>query len=313
VITEFTDINWECNGVLDMWRNIKECGSILPAVQQQDVVVARTDRFAYWPEEQPEVRVNCSRYSAASTTPLSLRWSTSQGDSGSVTVMGAAEGSVTSVPSFALPAARKGTQGRVRLNLRLVGAAGTTIATNFVEYTVYARPADSGGGDVVVVHSIDTAALALLREGKNVLCLMDSVTTFPEGFPLIPVRRDSGWYDGNWASALNWARTSAVPFKGISFDNRFGFESAGMTMPFALRGIPAEHFEDVLAGMFIGWVHRHAGYVVQMRVGQGKLIVCALPLQRTEKTDSYAASLLQHLKSYLVSGDCRPRWGWAVQ
>jgi len=310
VITEFTDINWECNGILDMWRNIKECGAVLPVVQQQDVIVARTDRFAYWSDERPKVQIRCARYTAAGSGPLTLRWATSRGDSGSIPLPPAPAGTVTSAPLIELPAAGDVDHSPWTVRLRITNSEGRTLATNTAEYAVYPRIADGNMQNVLVTSTVDSSAIAALQAGGSVLCLMDSTTVFPARFPLITVRRDTGWYDGNWASALSWVRSGGPPFHGICRDNRLGFESAGTPMPYAVRGIPEEHADDVLAGLFIGWVHRPAGFVVQLRVGQGKLIVCAIPLKASEQTDPFAATLLHSLRTYAVSADCRPRWEW---
>ncbi|MDQ5838610.1 MAG: glycoside hydrolase family 2, partial [Acidobacteriota bacterium] len=47
VITEFTDINWEANGLMSMWREPKAYASELAKIQQDDVVFARTDKHNY--------------------------------------------------------------------------------------------------------------------------------------------------------------------------------------------------------------------------------------------------------------------------
>ena len=39
MITEFTDINWEANGLMDMWRRPKVYASELADIQQDDVLL----------------------------------------------------------------------------------------------------------------------------------------------------------------------------------------------------------------------------------------------------------------------------------
>jgi hypothetical protein len=81
-------------------------------------------------------------------------------------------------------------------------------------------------------------------------------------------------------------------------------------MPFTIRGIDPANYEDVLAGMFVGWVQKNAAYVVQMKVGKGKLVLCALPLHWTADADPFSATLLHRLKQYAGSIDCQPKWVW---
>jgi hypothetical protein len=313
VITEFTDINWECNGLLDMWRNVKECGKVLPAIQQQDVIVARPTRFAWWFDEGPKVDVTCSRYSDESARGVTIFWRTSCNDSGSVLLGPVSPGAVSKIPTMTFPKCGDRTGSRLRIDLRMVSAGGKPLATNVLDLAVYSREMakdNSAESGVKVVSSLDSATAAMLQQGGNVLLLMDSTTVFPAGFPLVSVRRDTGWYDGNWASALYWARTDKPPFQGISKDNRIGFEAAGMKMPYAVRVMDPIGYDDVLGGMFIGWIQRHAGFVVQMKAGKGKLIVSALPLHWTSGDDPYSALLLHNLKQYLISSACVPKMEW---
>ena len=313
VITEFTDINWECNGLLDMWRNIKECGKVLPAIQQQDVIVARPGRFAWWSDERPTVDIRCSRYSAESAPGVQIHWWTSCGDSGSIVLGSAPAGSVTVVPSMQLPRSGVLPGGKLKVNLQMLSMSGRVLAANDLDLAVYSREPMKGteaGSSVVVSSTLDSVTLAALQHGGDALLLMDSTTIFPAGFPMVAVRRDTGWYDGNWSSVLNWVRNDRGPFKGVCPDRRFGFESEGATMPYAVRGVDPRHFDDVLAGLFVGWVQRHAAYVVQIRVGKGKLIVCAIPLQRTVAADPFSAVLLSRLRQYLLSSECQPKWAW---
>jgi len=220
-------------------------------------------------------------------------------------------GTVTVIPTMQLPPPGVKSERKLKINLRMVSSAGTELAANYLDLAAYSRGAGKEvTAAVSVTSALDSNAVASLRQGGDVLLLMDSTTAFPAGFPLIAVDRDTGGYEGNWASALSWVRNDRGPFRGVCPDRRFGFESAGAEMPYAVRGVPSQHFGDVLAGLFIGWVHRHAGYVVQMKVGKGRLLVCALPLQRTAGVDPFSATLLSKLKGYVSSSECQPKLMW---
>ena len=64
VITEFTDINWEANGLLDMWRNPKVYASELAKIQQPDVIFARLPKRNFTSGESIEFEVYFSHYGA---------------------------------------------------------------------------------------------------------------------------------------------------------------------------------------------------------------------------------------------------------
>jgi hypothetical protein len=66
--------------------------------------------------------------------------------------------------------------------------------------------------------------------------------------------------------------------------------------------VPAQNFNDVLAGMFYGWIHANAGVLVQAKAGKGKLLICTFSLATTYSSDPYATYLLDALVNYAVSG-----------
>jgi len=69
-----------------------------------------------------------------------------------------------------------------------------------------------------------------------------------------------------------------------------------------VQGVRPEFFDDVLAGIFYGWIHSSVGTLVQARYGQGKLLICTFSLGTTYGTDPYATYLLDALMQYAVSG-----------
>ena len=62
VITEFTDVNWEANGLLDMWRHPKAFGEALGRLQQDDLLILRSDKRNYKAGETVEADVYISHY-----------------------------------------------------------------------------------------------------------------------------------------------------------------------------------------------------------------------------------------------------------
>ena len=75
IITEFTDIMWECNGLLDMWRRPKECRTVLPPIQQQDMIVIRPDAYNVDAADSVRFQLWFSHFSAADLSGARLLWS----------------------------------------------------------------------------------------------------------------------------------------------------------------------------------------------------------------------------------------------
>ena len=65
VITEFTDVNWEANGLLDMWRHPKVFGEALGRLQQDDLLTLRSDQRNYKMGATVEAEVDVSHYTPA--------------------------------------------------------------------------------------------------------------------------------------------------------------------------------------------------------------------------------------------------------
>jgi hypothetical protein len=151
-----------------------------------------------------------------------------------------------------------------------------------------------------------------LNDGKFVICLIDSSTNLPESFPYKINSREEEWLDGNWATNMNWLREYTALFNGISFGKTFGFEIAQTVPQRVITEVPSENFDDVLSGMFVGWLHKNSAYIFQMNAGNGKLLLCTFPLADHYSTDPFAKLFLQNLMDYAQSVDFNPITNWKL-
>jgi hypothetical protein len=74
VITEFTDLHWECNGLLDMYRNPKVYHSRLKEINTDDLLIPLWERLAFAGDETCEMEILFSHYSAVEIKDAVLRW-----------------------------------------------------------------------------------------------------------------------------------------------------------------------------------------------------------------------------------------------
>jgi hypothetical protein len=167
VITEFTDINWEANGLMNMWREPKAYASELAKIQQDDLVLARTDKHNYTSGEPVQVEVLLSHYSTRDLRGAQLTWRLETGGpqrqppggrksipAGQtieilqlvpVSTTWLTEPIATSTVktitrgSFAAPTVVRPESQRIVLELR--DAAGRLVAENSEELFVYPKPA----------------------------------------------------------------------------------------------------------------------------------------------------------------------------
>jgi len=339
VITEFTDVQWECNGLLDMWRKVKSAGRELGQVQQPDVIIPRPVKYNYWADEPIQVHLWFSHYSSVDLEGSTLTWSTSTGEHG-ITPLGRMDrGAVRELLTIRVPAFPTSISQSMRISFQCITRNGLTAAENSCDVYVYPHP-DSSSLVPAILHDpsnrlgaverllrlsgpqkgaesklritaeLDNQIQERLVRGETILCLIDSTTRMPADFPYALVRRDTGWYDGNWASSLNWVRRDHGPFSEVNFGPVLGMETSVMGLPLVISGIAPDDFDDVLAGMFVGWLRLNSAYVVQMKVGEGKLLLCTLPLAAQCGIDPYATSVLAALIRYCAREDLIPGVVW---
>lgn len=339
VITEFTDINWESNGLLDMWRNFKVYSNKLPLIQQQDVIIPRPEKYNYWSGEEVEIDIFISLYSDKDLSTLKLVWKLDEHINGSIKINELKNADVTNLESvkFNLPEITK--SQIIRIDFELIDFNGNIVAKNFSELFVFGKLLKqtqyitvidpnknldklseemekdyllSKSSNIVITNSITEEVIEKLNEGKTIICLIDSTTKLPGSFPYKICSREEEWLDGNWATNMNWLRDYNPLFNGISFGKTFGFEIAQTVPQRVITEIPSENFDDVLSGMFVGWLHKNSAYILQTNAGSGKLLLCTFPLAENYVTDPFAKLFLLNLMDYAQSTDFTPTTNWKL-
>jgi hypothetical protein len=338
VITEFTDINWECNGILDMWRNFKENKNELSDIQQPDILIPRSDKFNYYENETAIIKVFLSHYSNKDISGAKLFWNSSNNQNGIFELDDVSIAAVKEIADIELSFAEIETPEKIKIDLKIVDRNGIMISKNF--YEIYVFPLKSKSANkklavysnnnlfnelsaklrncgyqisnenksVIITNSISEEIIQFLNKGVNVICLADSNTKFIQSFPLKLISRDTEWLDGNWASNMNWLSVNKGPFLINNFGKTAGFESTRVIPNYVLSGIQPENYEDVLAGMFVGWIHSTSSYIVQMKAGKGNLITTTFKLAENYGSDPYATTMLDNIIEYVSGNECNPKF-----
>jgi hypothetical protein len=347
VITELTDINWEANGLMDMWRNPKVYAAELAKIQRPDVILARLSRRNFTSGERVEAATLFSHYSALPLNGATVRWSTDSGEEGRFMLNRSIEqASVVQLEpiSFVAPAVTR--PRRVRLSINVSGPAGQRLADNSYEIFVFPKetsgnhpplifydPANRsavlrqalmkagyevsafGAGSVdgrslLVTTVIDASVERYLRGGGRALVLADAKEAFPAGSAYKVTPRAGSDLNGNWVTNFNWVRADAAPFNEVTVTKILGFESAAAVPRHVIQGVPAAHYDDVLAGIFYGWLNDNAALGVQLRAGDGKLFATTFRFD-AYGADAYSTRLLDAMIRYTTSGaGFAPKLDW---
>lgn len=329
VITEFTDVNWEANGLLNMWRQPKNAPDLFRRLQQDDVIVVRADTHNYTVGEEVSVEVYFSHFSSLPVAGSLVQWQL-EGSTlkGTFTIPAVATGSGVKVGTieFTVPPTDTPSRHVLKVGIRSTEAIGEDSVELFFypperpelpppvafedpggklrrlvnEMRARGYQAPSGGEafPVMIASSFDDNVKQALQRGGRVILLATDHQTLAPGIEIVP--RAGSDLDGNWISAFSWLRSGQEPFKRLPSGKLASFETEAVTPPAVVRGVPAQDFHDVLSGIFYGWLHSNVGTLVQARYGKGKLLISTFALTTTYGSDPYATYLLDDLVNYTV-------------
>ncbi len=333
VITEFTDINWEANGLMDMWRRPKAYADDLSNIQQDDVLLPSAEKNSVVVGEPIRVSVSLSRYSSIDPAGGKLEYQGAGIVGGFAPTPTVARGSVGQLATIELktihPLIAITIPTRARVGLTLRSASGQMIAKNFQDIFVYPaagtpveatlhdpfgalarlpwKAAGAQATGVVVTPVLDAEMRRFAESGGKVLVIPRGVIgTFAAAPGLSAVdRRDE--LDGNWVSNFPWINAKSPAMRDVAVSTITGGEASGATPRRLIAGVPDAAWAagDVLAGNFYGWLNSNHAVVAQFRLGTGKVIVSTFDVERYGK-DLFATRLVDGLIRYLASDDCAP-------
>lgn len=150
VITEFTDVHWECNGLLDIYRNPKMYHARLKEINSADALIPLWERLAFSAGELFEIKVLFSHYSAIEVEEVVLEWKVISEQlpviSGQLVVSEIASFGVTEVAvvSFEVPQVEHPTKTRLELHLT---SGENLIATSQQEIYIFPSVSPLPAGD----------------------------------------------------------------------------------------------------------------------------------------------------------------------
>ncbi|MBC8101611.1 MAG: hypothetical protein H7Z41_03385 [Cytophagales bacterium] len=350
VITEFTDLHWESNGLLDMCRNPKVFHKRLASLQAQNLVIPDHKKTAYWSGERFTLPVLLSHFGEKDLSNAVLDWSVD----GFPTLSGSFVRQESPAPigssplgeiAFRVPDVTRARE--VSLRLRLTDKNGALVNENYEKFAFF--PAEQRHIELpqpVYLHDptklLPSARAVLLEAGiilsdrlePGVLCLasvMDEkllhfvnrggaallLTVDRTSLPrttsgMTSVSRDkNGWW-GDWCSAVNWFRPDGArtdgPWASLPQTRQFDFSFRGIVPRRVLVGWdPETEADDILAGLFLGWIGFPAAFAAGFRYGDGKVLCTTFELLRNAKTDPVSVVVLGDLLKYVGSSRFTPK------
>ncbi len=147
--------------------------------------------------------------------------------------------------------------------------------------------------DLLVATEMNEDVLHYADNGGKVLVLVRTRDAVPPDLDLarrvgIHLRRlpHAGWpgqrspWEGDWVTGWNWILPDALP--GLPDRNPLDFAYSEVLPDHVLLGYdPIKHRDEVIAGMFVGWVHTPAALIWTFPQGKGSVTLTTLRLTPT--------------------------------
>jgi len=321
VITEFTDLHWESNGLLDMYRNPKVHYSQLKSVNSDDMLIPLWERLVFAAGETCALKIACSHYATTQIKNAVLEWEVSAGDffisSGKLPVNQCNPFWTTELGSirFDIPQVKNPTSTHILL--RLLNNGETVSATSqeiflfpylppiererrlyspefddILKPLGYPMAEDPSEAEVLVTTTLDDSQRAFLLDGGRVLFFAERDDALQTHIPGLGIksRRGTPW-QGDWASSFGWHRFTSVPT-----DSVVNFAFSDLTPEQVIDGFAPRDFAlDVYAGLFVGWLHKPIPTIARKRVGAGTLLTSTFRLAKNLESNPMAMHLFYEL------------------
>jgi hypothetical protein len=311
VITEFTDVHWESNGLLDMCRNPKAYFDVIGQVNSPDAIVPTDwERIAFWEAERCEVRLALSHFSSADLRNSRLEWNLDLWPDirGSFDNLMPHRAQLTQLGTAMFEVPHLEQAARARLEMRLLNAAGELVTRNHHELYFFPRaePAerhvrlavpglprlaarlaamgyeltDQESADLVVVERMTDELRWYVQNGGKVLWLAEEPDSEQTHLGTISIAQRQGRsWQGDWASSMSWIRQDKI-FRGIPTGGTVDFAFADLTPETVIVGLtPRDFAANVHSGLFVGWVHHLVALVAERPIDRGRVMICTYRLR----------------------------------
>ena len=332
VITEFTDVHWESNGLLDICRNPKLFYPWLRHINSDDMLIPDYRRVAFWEGETCTVDLYLSHYSRANLCNSHVEWNLGGYEpeihgAAKITTLKDYDVSLVEKINFRVP--NTDLPVRARLEFRLISAEGQVLAKNDLDISIfpYLRKAaikvdtlclyapdlpeaaglfgyrlvdDLSEADVALVTTLTDELRQFLLAGGRVLWLAENNTTQQTFLGPINVQPRQGTiWQGDWVNTFSWLYPNQA-FQTFPENGLLDFNYADLTPDNVIVGLGQDAFaHQVCAGMTVGWIHRTVALAAKIRVGKGELFISTFRLSQNISSHPVASGMVRDMLSDL--------------
>jgi Glycosyl hydrolases family 2, sugar binding domain/Glycosyl hydrolases family 2, TIM barrel domain/Glycosyl hydrolases family 2 len=295
VVTEFTDLYWECNGLMDLHRQPKAGHDDYRWIFGPDLPIAIPERRRCFVGDPIQIGVHVAHASDLDLTRAMIRWRSSDGSLKGESAISVSPWTAPRVAGFTF---RPQAAGRIRLEFDLADEAGTTAGGNWTDIAVYERrthEVPAWAEDPMVRGFLEEARLPIDRSGVLVTTGLEApghpgvllASAGDAGGGVNAVERVGSSWEGDWAQGMHWF--SPELRRGTPLLPRLDITCSGLVPPSVLTGLGPE---PTLAGMYVGWIHRAVATAGIVRPG---IVATTFPVLEAGALDPLAVALLGNL------------------
>jgi hypothetical protein len=323
VITELTDVHWECNGLMTMQREVKHgLDPILTSVNQDNVVIVRPQQWSGRPGERVRVELAAFGVDGPGVEGM-IDWCAGSQQGRLPAPGGIVEVALEAAGVLAVEARWQRGDGVLAVNqveltcvlpqvsatpLRVLDDRGLASALRHLGYTV-ARSASgraTGNGAILVANRYSQRLQDAVQQGASALLIADGNFSLSKGKMRLPAgaivaREDSQW-EGNWATSFSWLKKSG-PFRALPGGPLLEMEYGDIMPDAVYAGLPAwAQRSHSWAGLALGWIHKPVSLLAMMPYGKGRLAVTTFKLNAKTVEENVLAQALLDGTLQLLAG-----------
>jgi len=318
IITEFTDLYWECNGLLDITRGKKSYFNELKNLNTPDLIFPKERPTGVWSGELISIPILFSHLSDRTYNRVIFKWqligtdisdslenikvhyglneigdikfkipSIKEPRNYSISLGLIADGKLISQNSIDLFVVPKDLLKNTKLKL-----AGYDEKSKAILKSLGVKLYDIKEADIICSNIIDENLKSLIKQGKNTI--IDSAYEYM-GFSNYLSLRRSGPLEGNWVGGLG---IISPKLAGDTFplflDYRFIDD-----MPDIFLAGDVDFGKSTLSGMVIGWITNPMNFIVETKLGKGKVQLTTFKVLSSDKLSPTLVALLWRMLKIL--------------
>ena len=318
IITEFTDLYWECNGLLDITRGKKSYFNDLKNINSLDLVFPKERPSGVWSGEEISIPILFSHLSNKQYDKVTLKWqligTNTTGNLEDIKAqyglneIGAikfkipivkepknltissgliADGKLISQNSIDLFVVPKDLIKNIRLKL-----AGYDEKSKAILKSLGVKLYNIKEADVICSNIIDEDLKNYIKQGKK--AIIDSAYAYMDFSSYISLRR-VGALEGNWVGGLG---VISPKLAGDTFPSFLDYRFIN-DMPNIFLAGDVDFGKSTLSGMVIGWITNPMNFIVETKLGKGNVQLSTFKVLSSDKLSPTLVALLWRMLNTL--------------